>query len=70
MGSRWRLAERAGWALSGREVELFAVLLDGRVLVRVGEWTLPGPGRACETMALCEGELADLLRGAVRMGWA
>ena len=66
IGTCWQLVDRSGWDLSGREVEIMAHLLDGRVLVRLGPWsTTVGPVRACETAALDDRDLRDLLRGAM-----
>lgn len=67
VGSRWRLADRDGWHLSGNEVEVLAVLRDGRTCVRLGPWSARETVRACDVAAMTPDDLADLLRGAVRL---
>ena len=65
IGSRWRLADRDGWHLSGNEMEVLAVLGDGRTTVRLGLWSVKAV-RVCLVTTMTPGDLADLLRGAVR----
>jgi hypothetical protein len=65
-GSRWRLGDRSGWSLSGREVEILSVR-GGMTAVRVGRWCGSGAVRACDVLVLDRLALRDLLRGAERL---